>query len=94
MGPASTLLRIVIPSALGYMFTGVKLAVSYAIIGVVGSEFILSTGGLGYQISWAYTSFDNMSLYPMILLIVIISVLVNVTLSAWERRHMLRRVRA
>ena len=94
MGPVSTLLRIVIPSALGYMFTGVKLAVSYAIIGVVGSEFILSTGGLGYQISWAYTSFDNMSLYPMILLIVLISVTVNVTLSAWERSHMQRRVRA
>jgi NitT/TauT family transport system permease protein len=76
------------------MFTGVKLAVSYAIIGVVGSEFILSTGGLGYQISWAYTSFDNFSLYPMILLIIVISVSVNVTLSAWERTQMRRRIRA
>jgi NitT/TauT family transport system permease protein len=94
MGPAATLLRIVVPAALGYMFTGAKLAVSYAIIGVVGSEFILSTGGLGYQISWAYTSFDNFSLYPMILLIVLISVSVNVTLSAWERTQMRRRVRA
>jgi NitT/TauT family transport system permease protein len=94
MGPAATLFRIVVPAALGYMFTGVKLAVSYAIIGVVGSEFILSTGGLGYQISWAYTSFDNFSLYPMILLIVVISVSVNVTLSAWERTQMRRRIRA
>jgi NitT/TauT family transport system permease protein len=94
MGPAATLFRIVVPAALGYIFTGVKLAVSYALIGVVGSEFILSTGGLGYQISWAYTSFDNQALYPMILLIVVISVSINVGLSAWERAQMRRRIRS
>lgn len=94
MGPAATLFLIVIPAALGYMITGVKLAVSYAIIGVVGSEFILSTAGIGYKISWAYTSFDNFSLYPMILLIIVISVVVNVALSSWESSQMRRRLRA
>lgn len=94
MGPSATFFRIVVPAALGYILTGVKLAVSYALIGVVGSEFILSTGGLGYQISWAYTSFDNHALYPMILLILLISVAVNVSLSSWERAQMRRRIRS
>jgi len=94
MGPSETLFRIVIPAALGYIFTGVKLAVSYSLIGVVGSEFILSTGGMGYQISWAYTSFDNKALYSLILLILVICVTINVSLSSWEKSLMRRRIQS
>ena len=94
MSPLATLFRIVIPAALGYIFTGVKLAVSYSLIGVVGSEFILSTGGLGYQISWAYTSFDNNALYSLILLILVTCVTINVSLSSWERSLMRRRIQS
>ena len=91
MGRTETLLRIILPSAVPYVFTGVKLAISYAFIGVVGSEFILATSGLGYRISWAYVSFDNMMLYSTVLLIVIFSVVINMSLSFWERRLMQRR---
>jgi NitT/TauT family transport system permease protein len=94
MRPWQELVWITIPAALSYMVTGVKLAVSYAIIGVVGSEFILSTGGIGYDIAWGYTSFDNNLLYPMILLVIVIAVALNAGLSAWERTQVRRRVRA
>ena len=94
IGRAETFLRVVLPSAVPHIFTGVKLAISYAFIGVVGSEFILSTSGLGFQISWAYTSFDNDALYAMVLLIVLLAIAINVSLSSWEGALMRRRGRS
>ncbi|MCO5089632.1 ABC transporter permease [Bosea sp. (in: a-proteobacteria)] len=85
MTRSTTLRLIVIPYAIPYVFTGVKLAISYAFIGIVGAEFILSTSGIGYEISWAYISFENKPLYAMVLLILILSVGINMALFAWER---------
>ena len=51
------------PAALPRLFTGFKLALSYALIGVIAGEFILSGTGLGYAISFAYQSFDNRAMY-------------------------------
>ncbi|MBL8699165.1 MAG: ABC transporter permease subunit [Alphaproteobacteria bacterium] len=94
LGRAEALLRVVLPSAVPHIFTGVKLAISYAFIGVVGSEFILASSGLGHQIHWAYTSFDNDALYSMVLFIVLLAVAINVSLSSWEGVLMRRRGRS
>ena len=42
LSPLQSALRIKLPAALPYLFTGVKLSVAYAFIGVIASEFILS----------------------------------------------------
>jgi NitT/TauT family transport system permease protein len=86
-----TALRVTLPAAAPYIVTGIKLAVAYAFIGVIGSEFILSRGGIGYEISFAYTNFDNATMYPLIALILLASVAINAGLSRWERRLLERR---
>ena len=91
LGPVATALKITLPSAAPYLLTGVKLAVAYAFIGVIGAEFIMSQTGLGYEISFAYNNFDNSIMYPLILLIIVISTAVNMTLSHWEKLLMQRR---
>lgn len=91
LGPLATARKITLPSAAPYLLTGVKLAVAYAFIGVIGAEFIMSRTGIGYEISFAYNDFDNKTMYPLILLILFISVLINSTLSWWERLLMQRR---
>ena len=91
LSPIDTALRVTLPSAGPYIVTGIKLAVAYAFIGVIGSEFIMSRGGIGYEISFAYTSFDNATMYPLILLILLASVAVNAVLSRWEQRLLQRR---
>ena len=63
------------------MLTGAKLAVAYSLIGVIGAEFIMSRGGMGYEISFAYTNFDNATMYPLILLILVVSIAINAVLS-------------
>ena len=64
---------------------------AYAFIGVIGSEFIMSRGGIGYEISFAYANFDNATMYPLILLILLASVLINGVLTRWEQRLLTRR---
>ena len=91
MGSAATLFRVVLPSAAPYLFTGIKLAIAYSFIGVVGSEFILSSGGLGYQIGFAYHNFDNRTMYALILFILSLVMAVNMSLHAWEKALMARR---
>jgi NitT/TauT family transport system permease protein len=91
LSPIDTALRVTLPAAGPYIVTGVKLAVAYAFIGVIGSEFIMSRGGIGYEISFAYTSFDNATMYPLIVLILLASVAINAALSRWERGLLARR---
>ena len=87
----ATALKITLPSAAPYLLTGVKLALAYAFIGVIGAEFIMSRTGIGYEISFAYNNFDNRIMYPLILLILVVSILLNAILSHWERLLMQRR---
>ena len=91
MGPVETVLRISLPYAAPYILTGAKLAVAYSLIGIIGAEFIMSRGGMGYEISFAYNNFDNATMYPLILLILLVSITINMLLARWEKRLMTRR---
>jgi NitT/TauT family transport system permease protein len=91
MSPVETALRMTLPSAAPHLLTGAKLALAYAFIGIIGSEFIMSRGGMGFEIAFAYNNFDNAIMYPLIVLILVISVAVNALLGVWERRILARR---
>jgi NitT/TauT family transport system permease protein len=51
----------------------------------------MSRGGMGYEISFAYNNFDNATMYPLILLILLVSITVNGALSRWEKILLKRR---
>jgi NitT/TauT family transport system permease protein len=91
--PVRTLWWIVLPAALPHLFTGFKLALSYALIGVIAGEFILSGTGLGYAISFAYQSFDNRTMYGVMLFVLLVAVTANGILYVWEGRQARRRSR-
>jgi NitT/TauT family transport system permease protein len=82
---------VTLPYAAPYVLTGAKLAVAYCLIGIIGAEFIMSRGGMGYEISFAYTNFDNATMYPLILLVLLVSIAVNTALSRWEKALLVRR---
>jgi NitT/TauT family transport system permease protein len=91
MSSAETALRMTLPYAAPHLITGMKLALAYALIGIIGSEFIMSRGGMGFEIAFAYTNFDNAIMYPLIVLILVISVAINALLGIWEKRILVRR---
>jgi NitT/TauT family transport system permease protein len=91
MGTIETALLLKLPAAAPHLFTGVKLTVSYAFIGVIASEFILAPAGLGRVISDAYSDFNNRRMYALMLLLIIVATVVNMALHVLDQRWAERR---
>ena len=91
LSPWQTAIKVTLPFCAPYLLTAAKLALAYAFIGVIGSEFIMAREGMGYEIGYAYTNFDNATMYPLILLILLISIVANGLLSRWEKILLSRR---
>jgi len=86
----ASVFRIQLPAAAPYLFVGVTLAVSYSIIGVISTEFILSALGIGHQISFAYDNYDNRTMYGLVALLLVIATLLNSTLRYYSQRMLQR----
>jgi len=91
LGRLATALTLQLPAAAPYLFTGIKLSVSYGFIAVIAAEFILAPAGLGRDISDAYADFDNRRMYALILFLLIIATIVNAVLHALDMRFAERR---
>ncbi len=86
MSPLATTFLVVLPAATPHLVTGVKLAVTYSITGVIAGEFILSVAGLGRAIALAYNNLDNPTMYGLLLLLLLATTAINVAIHAWESR--------
>jgi len=93
MGRLATAARLQLPAAAPYLFTGVKLSVSYGFIAVIASEFILAPAGLGRDIADAYADFNNARMYALMLFLLVIATFVNMVLHAFDQRWSARRGR-
>src|SRR5690606_40138184 len=76
MNPISTALRIKLPSAAPYLFTGVKLAIAYSFIGVIAGECSMSSTGLGYSLAYAFNNFDNSTVYELMRYVIVLASIV------------------
>lgn len=92
LGRAQEVRLITLPASLPFVFTGIKLAIVYSFIAVIGGEFVLSGAGFGYQIAYAYNNFDNPTMYGLMLLLLLFVGTLNLLLHAMEQRLYQRRV--
>jgi NitT/TauT family transport system permease protein len=91
LSPTRTVLTVTLPAAAPYLFTGLKLALAYSFIGVIAGEFILSGGGLGFSIAYAYNNFDSQTMYALMMFVLVIVTIVNGVLHVLEQRMLARR---
>jgi len=91
LGRFATAMTLQLPAAAPYLFTGVKLSVSYGFIAVIAAEFILSPAGLGRDIADAYADFNNRRMYALILFLLLIATVVNTVLHTLDMRWAERR---
>ena len=91
LSPLETALSVTLPFCAPYLITAAKLALAYAFIGVIGSEFIMARSGMGYEIGFAFLNFDNATMYPLIVLVLLLSVVLNGALTHWEKKLLARR---
>ena len=74
------------PTALPYVFTGVRLAAAVALVLAVTAELIIGAPGLGAQIAVAQTSNAIPLLYALIVVTGLLGVAINLLARAAERR--------
>lgn len=69
MSRAQMFLRVKFPFALPHIFSGLRIGVTFAVIGVVLGEFITAQVGLGYIILFSANNFETALLLASILLL-------------------------
>lgn len=73
LSDAALVRRIAFPAAVPGIFTGLRLALIYAMVNIIGMEFLIDFGGLGRIVSEMYFRYEIPGMYAAILLIVAVS---------------------
>ena len=77
--------KIILPSALPYMMTGLRLGIGRAIIGMVVAEFFTAITGLGALIVKYGNQYDTASMFVPILMLMILGVTLSVIVKRAEK---------
>jgi ABC-type nitrate/sulfonate/bicarbonate transport system permease component len=77
---------LVVPSALPYVLTGVRLSAAVALILAITAELVIGAPGLGHEIEVARVSSAVPLLYALIFVVGLLGVAVNAGFRALERR--------
>lgn len=83
--PAQQFWKILFPAALPNIFVGVRLGLIFALINVVGTEFLINYGGLGALITDLAERYDLAGTYAAICFVILVSVLVFLALERAEK---------
>ena len=79
---------VVLPSALTWVFAGLRVSVPYALIGAVVGELFASNRGLGSMLSKAQGQFDTAGVFAALAAITALSLLLNAAVDFAETRMM------
>jgi NitT/TauT family transport system permease protein len=86
LGSLALFRKVILPAAVPTIFTGVRMAGSYAILVLVAAEMVGAKSGLGYLINYSQNNFQIPNMYAGILVISVIGLVVNSLLIRLERR--------
>jgi ABC-type nitrate/sulfonate/bicarbonate transport system permease component len=83
---SKTLTTVIIPGALPYIVTGLRVASGRAIIGVVVAEFMAASSGIGYQLNVASSMLRTSTMMFLIIVIGLLGVVTTFVLKQVEVR--------
>ena len=77
--------KVILPSVLLWIFTGMKISVPYALIGAVVGEMMAANKGLGYLIQAAAGQYDTNGVFAALFVLMIIATGLHGALKLSER---------
>jgi NitT/TauT family transport system permease protein len=83
--PSQQFWKILFPAALPTIFVGLRLGLIFALINIVGVEFLINFGGLGQLINELAERYDLPGTYASILFVILVSVCVFMLMERLER---------
>jgi NitT/TauT family transport system permease protein len=78
--------KIVVPSAMSWVFAGLKTSVPYALIGAVLGEMIAANRGLGYLVQYSGAQFDSAGVFAVLVVIALLAVALNLAVEIAQNR--------
>src|SRR5665213_1073723 len=69
--------KVIVPSALSWVFAGLRVSVPYALIGAVLGEMIASNRGLGYLVQYSGAQFDTAGVFAVLIVIALLAMALN-----------------
>ena len=82
----SLLYKVVLPSAVPALFAGLRLTFTYALLGVIASEMVAASSGVGQDIVLFSSGYQIDTVFAIILELVIIAIVINSIFTVVERR--------
>jgi NitT/TauT family transport system permease protein len=71
------LLHVIIPSAMSWIFAGLKISIPYALIGAIVGELIAASQGLGYLVGRMGADFDTTGVFAVLVVIGLLALALN-----------------
>jgi NitT/TauT family transport system permease protein len=84
--PRDILLKVLVPSAMSWALTGVRISIPYALIGAIIGELIASNRGIGYLISSAASAYDTAGVFAALIVLTVLAMLLNAVVDEIDRR--------
>lgn len=79
------LFKVVLPSAIAWVFAGLRISVPYALIGAIVGELIAANRGLGFVLASATGQFDTAGVFAALLVIMAMAFVLNTAVRLAER---------
>jgi NitT/TauT family transport system permease protein len=80
--------KVVLPSALVWVFAGLRLSAPYALIGAILGEMVATNKGLGFLLANSAGTFDSAGTFATLIVIILLSMMLNTVVHAAEKALM------
>lgn len=87
-GERQVLQKVVLPSAITWVFAGLRISVPYALIGAIVGELMASNKGLGALLVRAQGEFDTAGVFAALVAIMALAIVSNSLVKLAERKLM------
>jgi NitT/TauT family transport system permease protein len=84
--PRDVLMKVLVPSAMSWALTGVRIAIPYALIGAIIGELIASNRGIGYLIESSASGYDTAGVFAALIVLTVLAMLLNAVVDEVDRR--------
>jgi NitT/TauT family transport system permease protein len=84
--PRDVLFKVLVPSAMGWALTGVRIAIPYALIGAIIGELIASNRGIGYLIESSASGYDTAGVFAALIVLTVLAMILNAVVDAIDHR--------
>jgi NitT/TauT family transport system permease protein len=83
--PSQIFFKVTLPSAVPVIFSGIRLGLIFALLGVVGAELIAAEHGLGQTIAYLQATFSMDGVMALLLLLALLGLAATALMNKLER---------